>query len=289
MAQALLVGVHVWYTVSFPINLPGQRRSSLSPSCLQSTSTKYEVCLSPGCIADGAEATLRKMQALAPPGVLVEPGVCCSFCGNGPVVMTPEGKTPAKFKKVKGDKILDLLLADDQQSTESNNNYNMEALIKGYELSMEAEKALGKQDYETALNLYEFAIETAFRAAMDLQKAREKQKCDILSETGIPIGLLWLVTARRNEALTRLGLKDIDGAVLAAQASSNLARNRCPESLQVLAEIYQKKGDTSGELQTLKIFFGLPVDEAKLSRQDANDRRELGFRMAKLKREAEAL
>mmetsp|Transcript_23861 Transcript_23861/g.30049 ORF Transcript_23861/g.30049 Transcript_23861/m.30049 type:complete len:121 (-) Transcript_23861:205-567(-) len=61
-----------------------------SPSSPSSSSTmqpvQLEVCLSPGCIADGGEATLKKCMALAPPDkVTVRKGGCVSACGNGPV------------------------------------------------------------------------------------------------------------------------------------------------------------------------------------------------------------
>ena len=144
-----------------------------------------------------------------------------------------------------------------------------------------------KIDFAKAVELYETAIETGFRAAMDPQAAREKAGCDNEAESGIPVGLLWLVQARRNEALSKMETGDLEGAVLAAQASCNIARNRCPDSLEVLAEIYQKGGDAKGELQALTNLFDLPVDK-DLPMQVANKRRELGFRKAKLEREASA-
>lgn len=244
---------------------------------------RYEVCLSPGCIADGAKESLAKLQALAPPGCLVTEGVCCSLCGNGPVVMSPTEKATTKYRRVKGQKILDLLLNDD---------IPMEiptALITGYDASLEADEAFDKGDFDKAVALYETAIQNGFGPAMDLQAARERQPDNTAaSPNGIPVGLLWLVQARRNEASTRLALGDVDGAVLAAQAACNIARNRCAESLQVLAEIYQTTGDAKGELQALTNLFDLPVDTKNLPMQVANQRRELGFRKAKLEREMEA-
>ena len=148
----------------------------------------------------------------------------------------------------------------------------------------EANEFFEKADFETASALYEAAIDSGFRDAMDLQAAREKSGCDNVAQSGIPVGLLWLVEARRNEAAAKLELGDLDGAVLAAQASCNIARNRCPDSLEILGQIYAKEGNAKGELQALTNLFDLPV-EKDLPMQVANKRRELGFRKAKLERE----
>lgn len=267
VTQLLLLSTTLGLATGFTVETPA-------------ATTIYEVCLSPGCIADGAKETLQKLQALAPPGNLVMPGVCCSLCGNGPVVMNPGVKTTTKHRRVKDKKILDLLLSEEDIVIP-------DELIKGYDASMEAADAFQKQDFEKAVTLYEAAIESGFQAAMDLETAREKAGEKNLADSGIPVGLLWLVEARRNEALARMEVGDSDGAVLAAQAACNIARNRCSESLEVLAEVYQKKGDDNGELQALTNLFDLPV-EKDLPMQVANKRRELGFRKAKLEREAAA-
>jgi tetratricopeptide (TPR) repeat protein len=241
----------------------------------------YEVCVSPGCLADGAQQTLQKLQALAPPGCFVKPGVCCSLCGNGPIVMSADEKKPKKYRKVKGmNKVMEILCGDQVPSPIPH------ALVEGYEISMQAEEAFQRKSYEEAVSLYGKSISIAFRAAMDLQAAREKTRRDNLSsERSIPVGLQWLIKARRNEASSRLAMGDLDGAILAAQASCNIARNRCPESLEVLAEIYQREGNAKDELQALNNLFDLAVEEKSLSTQIANRRRELGFRRAKLERE----
>lgn len=240
-----------------------------------STVTKYEVCLSPGCLADGAQQTLDKLQALAPPGNLVVPGVCCSLCGNGPVVMSPNEKTTTKHRRVRNKKIFDLFL--DESEPES----IPEPLIQGFEASLEAEEAFQKNDFEKAAGLFETAVETAFEAAMDLQSAREEAGTENVAKSGIPAGLLWLVQARRNEATAKLELGDVDGAALAAQASCEIAQNKCADSLEVLANVYEKMGDTKAELDALNIYFDLPVED-NLPTQVANKRRALGFRKQRL-------
>ena len=60
-----------------------------------------EVCQSPGCIADGGEATFKKCMAYAPPLrpdlIQVQKGGCVSACGNGPVIRINEQKV---YKRV---------------------------------------------------------------------------------------------------------------------------------------------------------------------------------------------
>ena len=66
--------------------------SSEPPQC-----RRLEVCTSPGCVADGAMGTLKKLKALAPPssqtdpGIVVKEGRCASACGSGPVVIETSG------------------------------------------------------------------------------------------------------------------------------------------------------------------------------------------------------
>jgi tetratricopeptide (TPR) repeat protein len=269
------------------------------PTSRSSKLTTYEVCLSPGCIADGASQTLEKLQALAPPNVVVKAGSCSSLCGNGPVLVVQSNgdhqnineKVMKKHRKVSGAKILDLL----QGNNENDSDYSAgppEALIEGYELVLQADELFTKsKDYAQAVQLYEKALAIAFRPAMNLQTARDQMhKGEDLSSNSItkqPTGLQWLVRARCNEATCKLQLGDVGGALFAAQGACNLSRNTSAESLQVLAQVYQQKGDAAAELQALQTMFALPVvDENKFSFTQQNQRREFGFRLAKLEREA---
>jgi tetratricopeptide (TPR) repeat protein len=281
-------------------NKPATRRCKL---------TTYEVCLSPGCIADGASQTLEKLQALAPPNVIVKAGSCSSLCGNGPVLViqstggTEEEDFPnrnkkvvtKKHRKVSGAKILDLLEGNDED--DSGSTGPPEALIEGYELVLQADALFTKsKDYAQAVQLYEKALAIAFRPAMDLQTARDQmQKGEDLNsstaastiKTKQPTGLQWLIRARCNEATCKLQLDDVGGALFAAQGACNLSRNTSADSLIVLSQVYQQKRDAAAELQALQTMFALPVDEeSKLSFTQQNQRRELGFRLAKLEREA---
>jgi tetratricopeptide (TPR) repeat protein len=272
---------------------------------------KYEVCLSPGCMADGAKATLERLQALAPPNVIVQPGRCSSACGHGPVVLEnpPEndensGKTTLNTKKrksvqvqhrrVKGAKIMDLLSYVHKERTDPPiDKYSNDmtetppAVVRGYDLVLEADVAFAKKDYETAVCLYREAIQVSFSAAIGLQRLRERVQPSIFSATKTqePVGLEWLVRARRNEAKGKLELGLVEDAMLAAQAACNLSRNTSSEAFQILAEIYQRKGEARGELQALQTMFALPVKEDQLTHPLKNLRRELGFRLASLERQ----
>jgi len=270
--------------------------------------TCYEVCLSPGCMADGARQTLEKLQALAPPDVIVKAGTCNSICGNGPVVLEPppgsssssssqsnnkSNKNIVRHRKVSGPKLLDLLFRGSRCEIAPE-------LVDGYGLVVEADDAYAKKEYDRCVELYERAVLVAFGPAKELQMARERamhrlrddaDANNINNNKRAPLaGLDWLVRARRNEASARLELGDVEAAILAAQAACNLSQNTCPDSFAVLAETYRRKGDAGAELQTLQFYFGLPepAGDEKMPFQKQNERRELGFRLAKLQREAAA-
>jgi tetratricopeptide (TPR) repeat protein len=275
-------------------------RNGEKPATRRCKLTTYEVCLSPGCIADGASQTLEKLQALAPPNVIVKAGSCSSMCGNGPVLVVHSSSSGAddnddkkvvtkKHRKVSGAKILSLLEGNDEN--DSGSTGPPKALIEGYELVLQADDLFTKsKDYAQAVQLYEKALAIAFRPAMDLQTARDQmQKGEDLSSstTKQPIGLQWLIRARCNEATCKLQLDDVGGALFAAQGACNLSRNTSAEGLIVLSQVYQQKRDAVAELQALQTMFALPVNEgSKLSFAQQNQRRELGFRLAKLEREA---
>jgi tetratricopeptide (TPR) repeat protein len=274
-------------------------RNGEKPATRRCKLTTYEVCLSPGCIADGASQTLEKLQALAPPNVIVKAGSCSSMCGNGPVLVVYSSSgaddnddkkvVTKKHRKVSGEKILSLLEGNDEN--DSGSTGPPKALIEGYELVLQADDLFTKsKDYAQAVQLYEKALAIAFRPAMDLQTARDQmQKGEDLSSstTKQPIGLQWLIRARCNEATCKLQLDDVGGALFAAQGACNLSRNTSAEGLIVLSQVYQQKRDAVAELQALQTMFALPVNEgSKLSFAQQNQRRELGFRLAKLEREA---
>eukprot|EP00429_Kryptoperidinium_foliaceum_P013278 CAMPEP_0176035850 /NCGR_PEP_ID=MMETSP0120_2-20121206/17746_1 /TAXON_ID=160619 /ORGANISM="Kryptoperidinium foliaceum, Strain CCMP 1326" /LENGTH=112 /DNA_ID=CAMNT_0017369225 /DNA_START=187 /DNA_END=522 /DNA_ORIENTATION=+ len=112
---------------------------------------------------------------------------------------------------------------------------------------MQGNKAFLDGEYETAISLYENAINAGYQVAMDLQADREKEGTDILSDEGIPVGFLWLVEARRNEASAKLSMGDLEGALAAVEASCDISGNKSADSLEMLADICQKNKDNEGE------------------------------------------
>ena len=250
---------------------------------------RLQVCLSPGCTSDGAVETLEKMKALAPANVIVEAGSCVSLCGSGPVVQSKTSDAPpTKEKRIKNDeKILQMLYPTGGAPTD---------LVEGYELVQKGDTLFAKENYARAVELYEKAVNVAFRSAVELQNERDyllKSDDQNLSTNGssrksatrVPEGLDWLIRARRNEAICKLKLGDIDGAMLAAQASCNLSRNTCAESFLLLAEIYRIEGGLEEEAQALEKTLSLWMDETLLSFAQKNQRRLASLRLQKVKRE----
>mmetsp|Transcript_14009 Transcript_14009/g.31779 ORF Transcript_14009/g.31779 Transcript_14009/m.31779 type:complete len:139 (+) Transcript_14009:585-1001(+) len=132
------------------------------------------------------------------------------------------------------------------------------------------------------LCLLGFVQQLSFKTKeIDLNRNAPK-KSNAQKQRTTPVALEWLVRVRRNEALAKMELNDLDGAMLAAHAACNISKNASPESIIVLARICQRKEDVDGELQALKNLFELPVDENKLSVQEKNDRRLAGIRMQRL-------
>jgi hypothetical protein len=213
------------------------------------------------------------MQALAPPNICVQGGGCCSLCGNGPVVFD-ENKM---YRKVSGKILLSLLHGDEGI------NLEQEAVLKGFNLVVEADAAMKRNDFEKAIALYENGLCVGMQAALDLEARRNTP--DIPEEPSLTPGLLWLVKARTNEAAAKLNLGDPDGAILSARSACDLSRDAFPEAFELLHEAYQAKGDTKGEMEALRYLFALPAQAEKLSTMQANKRRGLGFRLAKLERE----
>jgi tetratricopeptide (TPR) repeat protein len=247
-------------------------RRSLSRTSLLNANT-YEVCLSPGCIADGAEDTLLKLQALSPSGIIVKEGGCCSLCGNGPVVLDEANNK--KYRKVSEKKLLDILFGQEDL------NPQQKAVLKAFNLVADANDATNRNDYEGAVKLYEEGINVGMQPALQLQGKRSGVTEE---ESSPPSGLRWLIKARKNEATAKLNVGDSDGAIIAAQSACELSRNASPDCLVLLHECYSSNGDVDGELKALGALFDLPEPE-KISTTQANQRRTLGFRMAKLSRE----
>mmetsp|Transcript_21919 Transcript_21919/g.28383 ORF Transcript_21919/g.28383 Transcript_21919/m.28383 type:complete len:322 (-) Transcript_21919:730-1695(-) len=279
--------------------LPSQKSqdTAIAIDAIEKTDpVSLSVCLSPGCLADGSKRALEKLRALAPAHVHVEGGPCKSFCGSGPVVVEDSRTGPnnkmrtVPYKRISAeDRILKLLYPGGEESKSTLQ------IVKGYNLGLSGDEAFGNKNYEEAIKCYEAAVDCAFRAATDLQNKREQFEHKTRAESGrkrndehshqrkTPEGLKWMVRARRREALAKIEMGDVDGAMLAIQASCNMSRNTSSQSIIVLARVYQCKNNAPGELTALQNLFHLRVDESKLNFAEKNARRLAEIRLQKLK------
>jgi tetratricopeptide (TPR) repeat protein len=272
--------------------------------------TTLRVCLSPGCVSDGAAKTYEQLLALAPPHVVVLPGTCHSLCGSGPVVDrataaapdlsaseesnsggAPQQQQQRRIRRVSGAKVLEVLESEGVQPE----------LAAGYEWALQGDAAYAAGRFEEAIDRYGRAVRVAFRPALDAQADRERLRLARRAPTNTGVAaaaasasssavapLEWLVRARRNTALSHLRLGvDLESALLEAQAACNLSRNTCWRSFAAVAQIYRKRGDGASEYETLRTLFALPVGEgeAALDFASRNDRREMQFRMQRLARD----
>jgi tetratricopeptide (TPR) repeat protein len=261
---------------SFLFVLGGERLADYPTSSATALQAKtLEVCLSPGCVADGADGTLLKLQALAPPGISVVPGACCSLCGNGPIVMDTESNQ--KYRKVSEKKILEILMEDAALDP------NQAAVLESFNLVSEGDEHLEKKDYSKAIEKYSQAMDIGFEAARALEAKRTIIGSSSKEEP--PQGLRWVIMARCNEARAKLSLGDSEGAIAAAESANDLSGRTCAPALELVQEACQMRGDDAGERNALMALFDLP-EPSKQTTMEANRRRSLGFRLAKLQASA---
>mmetsp|Transcript_25813 Transcript_25813/g.39657 ORF Transcript_25813/g.39657 Transcript_25813/m.39657 type:complete len:267 (-) Transcript_25813:28-828(-) len=244
------------------------KESSICPISL-------EVCLSPGCVSDGGEATLRKLQALAPPDRLtVKSGTCVSACGNGPVVRQDE-KIIHKRVVAEND-FLESLLGEPSP----------EELVKGYDLVCDAEIAAAEGRHEDAIDLLEKGIQPAIQISMSrVNEAIRENGMDDMSALLPSPSLQWLITGYQSLAKAKLQVQDLDGALEAVEKACEMANGSDPLAWELMATVCEARKDIHGEMKALQALFALPVKE-KLPQDVQNRRRTLGFRLAKLERES---
>lgn len=266
------------------------------------------VCTSPACKDDGAISTLQRLTALSPPCVRVVKGGCTSLCGYGPIVEICDDADDAKSikrKRIKDAaliKLLDEFMEEDSDFTP----FMRDRLLNGYGFYIQANAAYKSKQYESAVELYEEAIQNGRKPAMALQEAREQYSTQDKNalEEGYPQSLDWIVTTFRNSCKSRLELGDIDGARRDAFAATVFSQNNDAESHECLAEVCKASKDTIGEYQAVKAAIEqytrveekcskpMPgIDavgraEAAKMRNDAEERkRDLGFRLNNLERQ----
>lgn len=255
------------------------------------TTTTLEVCLSPGCLADGARLTLQKLQALSDGNkIRVQKGVCCSLCGNGPVVLNGNQKTR---KVTSDDKILKLLLlaADDEKA-----DPRMENILQSFDLIEQGRAAAKSRDFGKSAEL--------FQKGVDLGTEQFSDRKSSLAQVS------YLVAALQEQTLALLQLPDKESknnavkvarsSVELIKSSSDVMEGNCNysleyysslECLQEALEACNKgkakadKGILVEELETLQELMAL-TEPLGLSSVQQNKRRSLGFRLQKLEKEA---
>jgi tetratricopeptide (TPR) repeat protein len=261
---------------------------------------RLEVCLSPGCVADGAQATLAKLQALAPPDkVEVLAGGCQSACGMGPVVLQETtailNSTPKIIHKR-------MTAADSSNSITTDHNkdgalwralleeHSLEGdihtdLVQGYELCQQAREALlAAKDFEKAVQLYELGI----HLAMDYAKSNAAKAysapsdSDVKKRDAVPAQTLpssanngsggtihnnavhpcirWLVDAHCQLAQAHIHTKHLDAALSSAFTAVEISNETDPNCYELLASIYELQNVPQQELEALQHMFALIPD-----------------------------
>ena len=254
-----------------------------------------EVCISPGCIADGAENTLTKLKALAHPSICIREGKCESLCGKGPVlIQNPDedgigssgrqGKREILLKYMDSDKIVSFLdglmmLSNDEEVVDNDVKENCipDTLIKGYNLVEEGLDKFSQKLYGDASQLLKEGIDIAFEPAKEFGGNME-----------------WMILAHQSLAeslLSETKRNDNDDHILLESALENIsvALTLKPEDeklYEVLGAIYQARNDLDGEYRAMSAIFDLPqMNSPNPPREVALRRRTLRFRLQKLERE----
>lgn len=216
-----------------------------------------EVCLSPGCLADGARATLFRLRALAAAlpseassaagrTTSVRGGACCSLCGSGPVVTERTGKGGGgggvrKFRNVSSDeKLLQVLSSssaaeatasapsvgnDDSTGTSRPASDRQLAILRALDVIDEArEAAESDRDYRRASALYQHGLDLGTSTVYDDVNDDDDSPPSSGHRRRRPI---WLVQAKVGHArclllllLLQAGPKDDGAAAVDASQSA---------------------------------------------------------------------
>jgi hypothetical protein len=182
-----------------------------------------------------------------------------------------------KYRRVNEAKLVELLFGEEEMTSEQ------QAILEGFNCVAEADDFLKQNNYGKAAEMYQIGIELGLGSTFALKKSRENNS---EGENNIASpALQWLINARQQEASAKLKMGDIDGAVFSAQSACKLSENTSIEAFEILQETYAALGNVQGELEALKSYFSLP-EPPKLTTMQSNKRRQLGFRLQKLEREA---
>ena len=209
----------------------------------------FRVCTSPACAADGAGDTLAALRALTT-ATPVETTGCTSACGKGPIVLT-DGQTHRRVSGIS--KIQDLL--------EGYNEMPAGERLEGYETYLKAEEKFAANDKMEALTLYRNAVDAVL---------------PLIDTIKYPA---WLVQSYRHQAQIFLDQRDNDSALQAALAACQIQAD-CALNYKVLAQVHAQMENVDSELEALRNLVATPGEDDV----NANERREIGFRIAKLER-----
>lgn len=249
--------------------------------------TILEVCLSPGCLADGAQATLQKLQALSNgKNIKVQKGVCCSLCGNGPVVLNRN----QKIRKVSSnDKILKLLPDDD------NENGRFQNILKSFELIEQAQTSVKSRNFAQGAELFQQGVDLGISqfANGSFSLAQVSYLVDALQ--GQTLALLQVPGSGSKASAVDSAQRSVDlirhsGDPIEENEEAMLSYYSSLECLQEALESCNKgvpKIDSnilSKELLVLRELMQL-AEPSGLSSTQKNKRRSLGFRLQKLEKE----
>jgi len=255
----------------------------LAASLQSQNNAMVEVCLSPGCLADGAQGTLSKLKALAPPAsVCVREGKCLSLCGKGPVLIQNPDEKPKRrivLKNMKDEKLVPFLnelisTANDDSGAAETGTENAvvmlpDDLVEGYDLVTNGSRMFLEKSYSEAAKHLKSGIDKAFTTSKEWGADME-----------------WMVEAHRTlaESLLVQGPDYYEEALASVKISFDIPSKDYSMSYELLARIYQARNDNEGEYGALKAYFDLP-EPSNPPRELANQRRGLGFRFQKLQRE----
>jgi len=215
-----------------------------------------EVCVSPGCIADGAPLALERLSALVPSSIEVKQGTCQSLCGKGPIVILNSNNQKTVHRRIKHDSLLKFL----------HEGFGIAVpigLVAAFDLFEQAEQAANEKAYDKAIELYKEGITKAN------------------SEITEGFAKAWLSKANRRLAEAQLAVGNVDNASESIQEAMKISADEL--SLEVLVSICNQKNDSVAEYEALSSLLSLPQES--LPRDVANRRRTQSFRLQKLQRE----
>jgi hypothetical protein len=250
--------------------------------------------------------TYEGLQILSPAaGCSVVEGGCTSACGKGPIVIRQRNNSENNGNSSSSSKTIFRRVVVSTGNIEQLSNVLDGPVdanrVAAVELVLEWEKLFRAGRYSAAIAKYEEStahvgwLQSLQRLAPPADhRAKTSSELDASFSSASPAAVVaeWLVRVKCNQAVSYLEMNDVDGAISTAQDACDLSSPSCgggerADCFRVLVMCFQRQGDVSSELDALQRMFSIAdgEDESKLSVQSKNERRELGFRLAKLQRQ----